>query len=58
MDRYGSKGHVSLVGRIKKTQEHQDTWITQSSSHIGQSERRYQLDDGHRIAVRKHNEEV
>jgi len=29
-----------------------------SSSHIGQSDRRYQLDDGHRIEVKKHNEEV
>jgi len=27
--------------------------ITRSSSHIGKSERHYQLDDEHRIAVRK-----
>jgi len=55
-DRYGCKGHETLVGRIKKTPGY--TWIPQSSSHIGQSERHYKLDDGHRIAKRKHNEEV
>jgi len=53
----GVRDMKHIIGRKQKTSPGH-TWITRSSSHIGQSERHYQLDDGHRIAVRKHNEEV